>query len=135
MDPTIFDISMETTGLFSTSILNEDLLKRKKKHSQVVDDIDLMDYVVAKNSSRTPATSCKMEQLLSSMYGILEVEPLDFLCSSMSDGCKIDYYQGSGPQGGGGNGIGSLYYPSAGADTSTPMSALQDHVQQLKVCE
>jgi hypothetical protein len=51
----------------------------------------------------------------------------------MSDGCKIDYCQGSGPQGGGGNGIGSLYYPSTGADTSTPMSAIQDHVQQLKV--
>ena len=135
MDPTIFDVSMETMGLFATSKLSDDLLNPKNigKHSQEVDEIDLMDYIIAKNSSRTLGTSSKMEQLLSSMYGILEVEPLDFSCSSMSDGCKIDYCQGSGPQGGGSNGIGSLYYPSTGVDIPTPMSALQDHVQQLKV--
>ncbi len=135
LDPTIFDVSMETMGLFATSKLSDDLLNPKNigKHSQDVDEIDLMDYIIAKNSTRTLGTSSKMEQLLSSMYGILEVEPLDFSCSSMSDGCKIDYCQGSGPQGGGGNGIGSLYYPNTGADPSAPMSSLQDHVQQLKV--
>ena len=127
---------METMGLFATSKLSDDLLHPKNigKNGQDVEDIDLMDYSIAKNSSRSVGTSSKMEQLLSSMYGILEVEPLDFCCSSMSDGCKIDYCQGSGPQGGGGNGIGSLYYPNTNVDSSTPMtSALQDHVQQLKV--
>lgn len=135
LDPTIFDVSMETMGLFATSKMSDDLLSPKniRKHSQDVDEIDLMDYIITKNSSRTVGTSSKMEQLVSSMYGILEVEPLDFSCSSMSDGCKIDYCQGSGPPGGGSNGIGSLYYPNPAAESSTPMSALQDHVQQLKV--
>ena len=135
MDPTIFDVSMETMGLFATSKMSDDLLspKNSRKHSHDVDEIDLMDYIIAKNSSRTVGTSSKMEQLVSSMYGILEVEPLDFSCSSMSDGCKIDYCQGNGPPGGGGNGIGSLYYPNPTSESSTPMSALQDHVQQLKV--
>ena len=137
LDPTIFDVSMETMGLFATSKLADDLFSPKNmgKNSNHVDEIDLMDYIIAKNSSRALGISSKMEQLLSSMYGILEVEPLDFTCSSTSDGCKIDYCQGNGPQGGS-NGIGSLYYPSATAvpdNPTAPMSALQDHVQQLKV--
>lgn len=131
----MFDVSVETMGLFATSKLSDDLLNPKNvgKHLQDVDEVDLMDYTISKNSSRVLGSSSKMEQLLTSMYGILEVEPLDFICLSMSDGCKIDYCQGGGPHGAGGNGIGSLYYSNTGTDTTQPMSSLQEHVHQLKV--
>lgn len=126
---------METMGLFATSKLSDDLLDPKKmgKNTHDVDEIDLMDYIIAKTGGRALGPSSKMEQLLSSMYGILEVEPLDFACSSMSNGCKIDYCQGSGSQGGENNGMGSLYYPNTSADSSAPMSSFPVHVTQLKV--
>ena len=141
LDPTIFDVSNETLGLFSTSKLSHDLNNPQNASKTLSDteEIDLMDYGCSKNSAQQTGSATKMEKLLSSVYGILEVEPLDFACSSMSGGCKVDQYHGFSHSGING-GVDSLYYPSTSSTaaiampSATPMSAIQDHVQQLKVC-
>ena len=139
LDPTVFDVSSETLGLLATSKLSDDLLNPKSggKTSPEIEEVDLMDYVSSRSNGRPLGSTAKMEKLVSSVYGILEVEPLDFCCSSMSDGCKVDLCHSVNHSSING-GITSLYYP--GANTApdsvslvTPMSAVQDHVLQLKV--
>lgn len=133
----MFDVSMETMGLFATCKASEDLVAPKNagRHSQNSGDVDIIDYIMAKNSSTESSTLYKMEYLLSSMYGILEVEPLEFICSSMSDGCKVENHQGGGEilSEGGGNGAGSLYCPSTSVHPVIAMSSFQDHYKQLQV--
>ena len=138
----MFDVSNETLGLFGSRKLSEDLVNPKNgaKTTWGEEEVDLMEYMFYKNNGQSGGSVPKMEKLLSCACGILEVEPLDYSCSSMSDGCKVDHGSTVITTAGGagtvtGGAVGTIPNTSIAPDgmMSNPMSTLQDHVQQLKV--